>query len=175
MTALPAPTPVRFEHHTDAALGIGTAEPRLSWQLPSAGEDYRQQRYEIEIDGETYAVDSPEQLLVPWPGPALESRQAAQVRVRVNDSPWSEPATVEAGLLHPGDWTARFVSPPTTGDGPVIAGEIDVPGDVVKARLYASAHGIYIPTLNGERVGDHQLAPGWTCFGIVKGSEAQRQ
>ena len=31
------------------------------------------------------------------------------------ESDWSEPATVEAGLLSPDDWTARFVSPLALG------------------------------------------------------------
>ena len=166
MSVLPAPSPVRFEHHTDAALGVGTAEPRLSWQLSSADEDYRQEAYEIEINGETFAVTSAEQILVPWPGRPLGSRESATVRVRVRGggefSPWSEPATVEAGLLNAADWTARFVGTEITG--PIISGAAELPGDIVKARLYASAHGVYLPSLNGERVGDHQLAPGWTAY-----------
>jgi alpha-L-rhamnosidase len=34
----------------------------------------------------------------------------------------------------------------------------------VRARLYATAHGVYEPSLNGEKVGDHELAPGWTEY-----------
>ena len=39
-----------------------------------------------------------------------------------------------------------------------------MPGAVARARLYATAHGVYTATLNGRRVGDHVLAPGWTSY-----------
>ena len=35
---------------------------------------------------------------------------------------------------------------------------------VRKATLHASAMGIYVPWLNGKRVGSGVLAPGWTCY-----------
>ncbi|WP_193607907.1 family 78 glycoside hydrolase catalytic domain [Nocardioides lijunqiniae] len=35
---------------------------------------------------------------------------------------------------------------------------------VASARVYASAHGIYELNLNGEKVGDQLLAPGWTDY-----------
>src|SRR4051812_7777486 len=122
MPVLPAPTVLRFEHHAAAqpALGIGAAAPRLSWQLTAAPEGYRQSAYEVEVRRAggvpvVVRVTSDEQVLVPWPVAPLTSREGATVRVRVRGeddwSPWSEPAVVEAGLLAPGDWTARFVSP----------------------------------------------------------------
>ena len=36
--------------------------------------------------------------------------------------------------------------------------------EVARARVYASARGIYELRLNGERVGDKELAPGWTDY-----------
>ena len=36
--------------------------------------------------------------------------------------------------------------------------------EVTRARVYASARGVYELELNGERVGDHELAPGWTDY-----------
>ncbi|UYM03354.1 family 78 glycoside hydrolase catalytic domain [Solicola gregarius] len=36
--------------------------------------------------------------------------------------------------------------------------------DVARARVYASARGVYELRLNGERVGDSELAPGWTAY-----------
>ena len=176
MTNLAAPASIRFEHRTDAGpvLGIGTATPRLSWQIPTAGAEYAQTAYEVEITtgtAQVYTVQSPDQILVPWPGDPLASRQAAQVRVRVrgNDdwSEWSEPATVEAGLLSASDWSARFVSPRDNSHGspaPLVAGVAELPDGIAKARLYTTAHGIYFAELNGERVGDEELAPGWTAY-----------
>jgi alpha-L-rhamnosidase len=183
-----APTPPRFEHRTDdgPVLGIGTASPRLSWSVPSADPGYQQTAYEIAItrgegsgEGEIVRVESPDQVLVPWPAAPLASRQSARVRVRVRGgstsegdaawSPWSDPAVVEAGLLTAGDWVARFITPRELGGldmpAPMVRGRIELPaGKVVRARLYLSAHGVYSATLNRRRVGDEVLAPGWTSY-----------
>ena len=39
-----------------------------------------------------------------------------------------------------------------------------MPGEVRSARLYATAHGVYAPSINGRRVDDTVLAPGWTSY-----------
>ncbi|WP_030441988.1 alpha-L-rhamnosidase [Actinoplanes subtropicus] len=179
MPELAAPVALRFDHHPAdrPVLGIGTATPRISWQVPTAPDGYTQQRYEIEItregaEPEVFAGQGGEQILLPWPGAPLTARVSATVRVRVADavsrSDWSEPAVVEAGLLAPADWTARFVSPrDIAGNGapaPILSGSIELPGGVVKARLHLTAHGVYVARLNGNRVGDERLAPGWTAY-----------
>ncbi|MFI7544001.1 family 78 glycoside hydrolase catalytic domain [Actinoplanes sp. NPDC049599] len=172
-----APVGVRFEHHTGdgPVLGIGSPAPRLSWHLPAAPDAYRQSAYQVEVTRgrgpvELTTVASAEQVLVPWPGAALAAREPARVRIRVCDaagdwSEWSAPATVERGL---DDWAARFISPAAIGGegmpAPVLTGRIVLPGGIVRARLYATAHGLYTAELNGVRVGDHELAPGWTSY-----------
>src|SRR5690606_13728564 len=40
----------------------------------------------------------------------------------------------------------------------------DVDKPVASARLYITAHGLYDANLNGQRVGDQYLAPGWTSY-----------
>ncbi|KAI5458782.1 glycoside hydrolase family 78 protein [Mariannaea sp. PMI_226] len=35
---------------------------------------------------------------------------------------------------------------------------------VVKARLYITAHGVYEASVNGHRIGDEEMAPGWTSY-----------
>ncbi|WP_327010277.1 glycoside hydrolase family 78 protein [Dactylosporangium sp. NBC_01737] len=51
-------------------------------------------------------------------------------------------------------------------DGPAVhlRREFELPAAPVSARLYASAHGVYELELNGRRVGDDVLAPGWTSY-----------
>ncbi|HET6530544.1 MAG TPA: family 78 glycoside hydrolase catalytic domain [Actinoplanes sp.] len=168
-----APTTPRFEHHDGPVLGIGTPAPRISWTLPAAKPDYEQHSYRLEVrvgDGEPQVttVESADQVLVDWPVAPLRSRERATVRVAVNDGEWSEPNVVEAGLLDTGDWTARFISPAGIAGldqpAPVLRGRVSIPGEVIKARLYITAHGLYEAELNGERVGDQQLTPGWTSY-----------
>ena len=178
MVAADPPSAPRFEHCTGASpvLGAGTGAPRLSWSVPRAGAGYEQTAYEIEVTrgaiSTRHRVDSGDQVLVPWPQEPLASRESAAVRIRVAHkdewSEWSEPGIVEAGLLDAADWTAAFVSPVGLGGmhmpAPVLSGSLQVPGQIRKARLYATAHGIYVPELNGQRIGDAVLAPGWTAY-----------
>ncbi|GAB3573031.1 glycoside hydrolase family 78 protein [Amycolatopsis endophytica] len=162
-------TAVRFEHH-DRALGIGTGSPRLSWQVRTDDPGWAQTAYEVELDGSRRVrVDSSEQVLVPWPFEPLPSRTSASVRVRVEPGgEWSEPVTVETGLLRPGDWSAKFVSPRAIGGigqrAPILTRSVTLRSGIVSARLYATAHGVYTATINGTRVGDEVLAPGWTSY-----------
>ena len=39
-----------------------------------------------------------------------------------------------------------------------------VSGDVARARLYVTSHGLYEAHLNGRRVGDELFTPGWTSY-----------
>ncbi|MGW7265082.1 family 78 glycoside hydrolase catalytic domain [Streptomyces sp. NPDC054842] len=167
-----------FEHLPDG-LGIGTATPRLSWTLaPGSGS---QKAYELRVDRgghphRTGRVEGPDQVLVPWPGEPLASREQATVRVRVwtpgapAPSPWSEPATVEAGLLDPADWCAAPVGGGWEEDAaddrrPArVRKDFRLDRPVARARLYVTAHGLYEAEVNGRRVGDEILAPGWTVY-----------
>lgn len=177
MTVLSAPTPPRFEHRTDPgpALGLATGRPRLTWTVPTAPDGYVQSAYEIEVQRggpvESWVVETPDQVLVPWAADALSSRESARVRVRVRGeewSAWSESAVVEAGLLSSRDWVARFVSPASIGGlrqpAPQLSGSATFTGEVVSARLYATAHGVLEARLNGVLVDDTVLAPGWTAY-----------
>ncbi|MFG2358299.1 family 78 glycoside hydrolase catalytic domain [Streptomyces sp. NPDC048521] len=167
-----------FEHLTDG-LGIGVPAPRLSWTLPPGTG--RQEAYELELERSgtlhrTGRVESPEQVLVPWPGEPLTSRERVTVRVRVwaphtpAPSPWSEPATVEAGLLDPADWQAVPVGAgwhedPEAERRPArVRKDFRLDRPVAHARLYVTAHGLYEVEINGRTVGDETLAPGWTVY-----------
>jgi alpha-L-rhamnosidase len=61
-----------------------------------------------------------------------------------------------------GDRTLR-VEVPDTPD-PLFRRNFDVAKSVTRARLYATALGVYELRMNGERVGKSHLAPGWTDY-----------
>ena len=118
-------------------------------------------------------MESEVHLLVPYGGPELGSRDRFEWKVRTWDvdaegveqaSEWSNPMSVELGLLDPADWSARWIGPPEAevpvpGSRPGYALHKDFRLDAVPdgARVYATAHGIYELFINGERVGDQQL------------------
>jgi alpha-L-rhamnosidase len=172
---------VRFEHLREA-LGIGTATPRLSWISETASQNWQQVAYALEaraadaiIFGETGRVDSNESVLVAWPFAPLRSRERLQVRVKVwgndgSESAWSEWSTVEAGLLETSDWSAHFITPTWDEDktapqpNPMLRRNFTVRGPIAQARLYITALGVYEAEINGQRVGDLVMAPGWTYY-----------
>jgi alpha-L-rhamnosidase len=173
--------PITIEHYREP-VGIGDPRPRLSWVITTDLEDWRQAAYELEIEPEagqgfsSGRIESAESVLVPWEAPELTSRDRRSVRVRVwgegavEPSAWSEDVVVEAGLLNPADWSAELAQPQSlpAGDGgagaALLRREFTLDKPVVRARLYATAHGIYQAELNGEAVGDQVLAPGWTSY-----------
>ena len=172
---------VRFEHLREA-VGIGVPRPRVSWMVESETPGWRQAAYEIEalndigaVAWSTGRVASDASVLVPWGGPPLRSRARLSVRVRAwgadrSESAWSAPAVVEAGLLDASDWSARYVTPDWDEDievmqpSPHLRREFALRPGAVRARLYASALGLYEAEINGVRVGDHVLSPGWTSY-----------
>ena len=163
------PTRLGVEHLGASVLGLGDRRPRLSWRLPPGTE--RQEAYVIEIDGRVLdRVESDASVLVPWPGPDLSSRQRVVWRVKSwgaggAESGWSSPAWFETGLLDPSDWAARWIEPAeTTRSAHVLRHTFRLNAPTREARLYATAHGVYETFLNGRRVGDVELAPGFTSY-----------
>ncbi|MEV7870424.1 glycoside hydrolase family 78 protein [Streptomyces sp. NPDC088124] len=62
---------------------------------------------------------------------------------------------------------AAFITPDVPGADesvPLLRRDFSVKGPVRRARLYATALGLYELELNGVRVGDIALAPGWTSY-----------
>ncbi|MER7332885.1 MULTISPECIES: family 78 glycoside hydrolase catalytic domain [unclassified Micromonospora] len=173
--------PVRF-NHLDAALGITDPSPRVSWTT-GAGDGWRQGAYEIVADDPltgrswtTGKVAAARSTFVSWPFAPLQSRDRRLVRVRVwgehDDEPtgWGPDAVLEAGLLRPADWSASLIvadeAAPGAGDRPpwLFRREFEVGPTIESARLYASAHGVFEVEINGHRVDDSVLAPGWTSY-----------
>jgi alpha-L-rhamnosidase len=165
---------LRVEHRPDT-LGLTTARPRLSWRLPPGAAE--QAAYRIRAGAwDSARVASDRSILVPYGGPALRTGQRVEWTVKVwtdlGESDWAAPARWEMGLLEPGDWTADWVAPPGTGGlgaadpYPVwlLRGSAVLDAPVERARLYVTAHGVYEFFVNGVRVGDGELTPGFTSY-----------
>jgi alpha-L-rhamnosidase len=104
-------------------------------------------------DGETLAVDSDDEWrssAAPadgWTAPAFD------------DAAW--PRTKVIGEYGMGPWNERLRAPRT----PIyLRDDFVVRRHVERARLYASALGVYEVFVNGRRVGDEEMAPGWTDY-----------
>jgi alpha-L-rhamnosidase len=150
--------------------------------LEASRPDVRQTGYELQVSGDAafsdvissgfVAASSP--VAAPWPAPPLESRETRYARVRAwtpaGRTDWSETLRIEAALLHATDWTARPVSPlgnvgrRAPGPAAILRCAFHLERPVLSARLYLTALGVHETWVNGRRVGDAVLDPGWTAY-----------
>ena len=169
------------EYKTDP-IGLDVAQPRFSWMIRSS-EPVQQGAYrlrvfrgdETEPVWDSGRVSRSASVLVPYEGPALAARTAYHWRVRMwdkkgRDSEWSEPASFETGLMGEG-FRAKWIGPAPDEDltkmapAPRLRTEFHLPEKrVVKARIYATALGVYNLRLNGKPVSPDLLSPGWTSY-----------
>ncbi len=183
---------LRCEYRTQP-LGIDAPQPRLSWVLESNRRGETQTAYEIlaatsaaklrRADADLWVsgrVNSSESVHVVYAGKPLRSGQRVFWKVRAwnaagRASAFSKPAWFETALLSPADWQARWIQSPTAHplppdqafDGypaPLFRKEFTPDKKNPPARPYVSGLGYYELRLNGERVGDHVLDPGWTTY-----------
>jgi alpha-L-rhamnosidase len=177
---------LRCEYKVDP-LGIDVRKPRFSWELVSAEKGVMQTSYEVRVAGSqvelakgkviwdsgTQASDA--SIQVEYGGPAVASGRIYYWQVRVADnhghlSEWSKTARWEMGLLEAGDWKAKWITPNVfeeetkSNPSPILRQEFLVKKKVERARIYATAMGLYELALNGKRVGDEYFTPGWTAY-----------
>ena len=124
---------------------------------------------------QTGKVESDQSIHIVYGGPSLKSRQRVYWQVRIwdnhgNHSEWSEPAFWEMGLLAADEWQANWIQPNLQEDpkisnpAPMLRKEFSLNNNIKSARLYITALGLYEAELNGKRVGDQYLTPGWTSY-----------
>ena len=67
-------------------------------------------------------------------------------------------------------WKAKWITPDLAEDttrsnpSPLLRTEFALDGTVASARAYVTSLGLYEMQINGRRVGDQVLAPGWTSY-----------
>ncbi len=175
-------------------LGVDATRPRLSWIIESEERSQRQTAYRVLVASsektlaaghgdlwDSGKVTSRETLGINYDGKLLRSAQRCYWQVKVWDqadhsSKWSRPTSWEMGLLKPADWSGQWLndgkmSPTKDEDfyrddpAPLFRHEVKLEKPVRRARLYISGLGYYEASLNGQRVGDQVLDPGWTMYG----------
>ncbi|WP_327743359.1 glycoside hydrolase family 78 protein [Streptomyces europaeiscabiei] len=169
------PTHLRVEHLDDAVLGTDRIRPRLSWWLPTGSA--RQSAFRIRTgtwDSGRIECDSTVLVSYPGPEPAPGERVTWQVKVWTErgESDWSEPAFWETLPFTPdASLAARWIEPAEAepaeaGQRPahLLRHEFTLDAVPVRARVHATAHGLYELYVNGVRVGDHELTPGFTAY-----------
>jgi alpha-L-rhamnosidase len=175
-------------------ISLESQSPRFSWQLGSGDRNELQTDYEIRVSSQPDTKDgdrdkgliwssgkvaSGQSVQVAYGGPALQSGRKYYWRIRIWDnkgrvSAWSEPAWWQMGLLKPSDWKAQWIQPTLPAPdnahadpqrpSPLLRMVFNASRTVASAMAYITAHGLYEAQINGRRVGDAFLTPGWTSY-----------
>ncbi|MEN8913771.1 MAG: glycoside hydrolase family 78 protein [Polaribacter sp.] len=174
-------------------IGFYDATPSFSWKLPQHKNIKKQTAYSIVVASKpellpnnadlwkSGKVESEQTLFVKYEGEKLSSRQKVYWQLKFWDqdkksSAWSEVANFELGLLHNSDWQAKWISLPkvdkakspktnkTSYKVQYLRNEFTLDSKIESARLYITAKGLFEAQINGKKVGDDVMAPGWTPY-----------
>lgn len=128
------------------------------------------------------------QVTTRYEGAALSSFESYTWELAVRSTSGSvgvERAAFETGAFARGDWVASWIARSNEWVGQLarpgvpferswvmqmaqpslrVRREFTLPRAVIRARLFTTAHGVYRAYLNGDRIGDDELAPGWTDY-----------
>jgi alpha-L-rhamnosidase len=176
-------TELSCEHKINP-VAIDAAQPRLSWKISGAGRNIMQTAYSIQVASDkkfssknmlwqSGKINSAESVLQSYAGKALQSGKRYYWQVKVwdankNESAWSNTAFWEMGLLQPADWIASWIEPvqDTTRRmaGLIVRKDFFLKKKIASARAYVTSHGFYELYLNGKKVGEEVLTPGWTAY-----------
>ncbi len=164
-------------------IGLDEKSPRFSWQMISDERNVLQGAYQVRVYRENAEepvwdsgkTESGQSLLIPYEGEALlpRTRYFWQVQLwdnRGQTSGWSEKAYWETGLMDASAFRAEWITQPDMGDisvmqpCPLFRKGFSIHGNIVRARAYASALGIYELKINGQPAGEEVLSPGFTSY-----------
>lgn len=168
--------------HLRTPNAVDAAHPRFSWKLASDRQGVVQKSYRIEafcgknLIWDSGVVESDECRFIRYEGKPLESRQEVIWRVSVTAQDGagntleakSEPTGFQMGLLHSGDWTAKWIT--AAGDAPgrrpaaYLRRRFTAEPGLVRARIYQTAHGLYESFLNGVPTDSDKFKPGLTSY-----------
>lgn len=156
-------------------LGIDEA-PRFSWKLESKQQNVIQNSYQLQVITQgklvwdSGIVPGSQSQLVPYKGEELKPMTAYQVQISVWDNYGELGQAVgsfETGVMGEENWKAKWITHILGADDtacPVFVRSFSADKKIKEARLYATACGVYEACLNGKKVGDMFMAPGWTSY-----------
>ncbi|OUS71050.1 rhamnosidase [Pseudoalteromonas sp. A601] len=191
--SIAAPVDLKVGEGFESPIGYYESEPRFSWQIGKAAHSNFQSAYQVQVSTtlsllskqpdlwDSKKVNSSNSGWVKYQGQPFTSRQKVYWRVRVwnekhQASQWSEPQSIELGLLSNSDWQAQWVGHPDTKQSnkpskstiatpQYFRKSFNINKEIEKARLYITSKGVFKPFINGEEISKVDvMTPGWTPY-----------
>ena len=167
--------------YEEKPIGLEITKPRLSWQIKSGTRGTKQTAYQILVaDNEAELkkdngnvwnsgmVKAEQSLKIDYAGKPLESRKRYFWKVKIwneknKPTPYSEPEFWEMALLKKEDWSAHWIAKNgTEGKSVELQKEFNLAKRATRARIYVTGLGAYHLIVNGKKVGQDILTPGFT-------------
>jgi alpha-L-rhamnosidase len=174
-------------------LGVDETHPRFAWTFRSSSRNQYQSAYQLLVASSPELLEkntgdiwdsriraSDDNINARYDGKPLApfTRYFWKIKARNQngeETPWSKPAWFETGVLQNANWQGSWIGngkPPPEKDedfykdrpAPLFSKEFGLDKTIRSARLYISGLGYYEASLNGKKIGDRVLDPGWTNY-----------
>ena len=154
--------------------GMDVEKPRFSWMLNHSERGQKQTAYQLIVSTDPLAENadvwdssklaSEQSLLVLFEGKPLESDRTYYWKVRYWDnqdksSLYSQVASFDTGLFLPEDWEGEWI-----GGKNQLRREFSIDSNIKRGRVHVCGLGYYELRINGQKVGNNVLDPGYTTY-----------
>lgn len=167
--------------HLETPIGVDNPNPRFSWYLEDSRQGAFQSSYQILVSCDS--LNFSDSLL--WDSGRQDGSSALATYEGVPIRPFTKywwkvictddlglstesPVThFETGLMGDGNWKGCWISDSKEKDfrpAPRFRKEFTSKGEIVRARVYIAAAGLYNLNINGRKVGDRVLDPAFTRY-----------
>jgi alpha-L-rhamnosidase len=179
-----------FCEYQENPIGIDIQNPELSWKIKAdtVTQHILQTAYRVQVSLEnakfnntskliwdTEKIYSEQSIHIKYSGPKLSQKTRYYWRVKVWDnhgreSRWSTPGFWETGLADTSGWHASWITPGfkenknEDNPAPFLRKEFQLDQNIKKARLYITAKGLYLTSINGKLITENIFTPGWTSY-----------
>ena len=172
--------------------GIDSTQPIFSWNVQTETKNWKQENFRIivsdqreqleknvgnvwdsrECDSQehhSWKVPSSSMVQISYAGKALKSSTYYYWKVLIlprGENEWieSEIASFETAFFHAAEWKGAWIGEKENFQIHMFRKTFKAEKKIEKARLYICGLGHYEAFINGRRVGDRVLEPGWTNY-----------
>ena len=170
-------------------MGVDVQAPRFAWVVNDSARAEAQTAYQIIVAADEGAITSNQGTLwdsgkvasaqqygVTYAGPALAKTTKYWWKVRTwnkedRASAWSAASTLVTGFFQPTDWDrgAQWIRHPqsvsaTTDVPAMFRKSFSISKPVKQAFLYVTGLGQFVASMNGKKIGNHEIDPAWTDY-----------
>lgn len=163
-------------------LGVDSAHPGLGWRLESGVRGQRQTAWQVLVASSPALLDrgvgdlwdsgrvpTDATSAVAYAGAPLASSQQVFWKARAWDraglpAAWSAVSSWTMGVLAASDWKGSWIAAPNATESLLLRREFLVGAGLRRAVLHVCGLGQYEARIDGARVGEDFLSPGWTDY-----------